>query len=78
VKDKGDEGEERMRKERRRRNTVWRGIEGEDGREREDRVRKIIQKVLGRRVGVREIEERLSEGGRRILLVIMRGRIKRR
>ncbi|KMQ89045.1 hypothetical protein RF55_11362 [Lasius niger] len=31
----------------------------------------LLEKVLGRKVGVRGVEEKLGEGGRRILLVVM-------
>jgi len=31
-------------------------------------VRRIIEKVLGRKVGARGIEKRLGKGGKRILL----------
>jgi len=55
---------------------VWRGIEGEDRKVREQRVRRIIEKVLDRRVGVRGVEERLGEGDMRILLILSEGEDK--
>jgi len=67
----GDRREEQIRRERRSRNLVWREIEGRNLEERGGYMRVIMEKLLGREVELRGVEERLGEGGRRILLVVM-------
>jgi len=59
----GERREELVRRERRRRNLIWRGIEGDSKRERKGYLRGIIERALGREAEVREVEERLGEGG---------------
>jgi len=63
--------EQEVRKERRKRNLVWRRIEGDGLKERCGCLRRLLEK-LGRKVRVKRVEERLGEGGRRLLLVIMK------
>ncbi|XP_036142107.1 golgin subfamily A member 6-like protein 22 [Monomorium pharaonis] len=56
--------EERRRLvERRLRNVLWRGVEGEDAEEREEFMRGIMRKELGREMEVGEIMERVGDGG---------------
>ncbi|KMQ84644.1 hypothetical protein RF55_17397, partial [Lasius niger] len=67
--------EEQVRRERRSRNLVWRGIE-EDSFEERCRLLKLLlerllERILGRKVELRGVEKRIGEGGKRILLVIM-------
>lgn len=68
------EEEERVRKEkedrqRRERNVVFRGVEGEDRKERRCFIIEIMWKVLGRVVRLRGIEERREKAERWVLLV---------
>ncbi|KMQ85626.1 hypothetical protein RF55_15700 [Lasius niger] len=63
--------EERVRRERRRRSLVWTGIEGDSFEERCGCLRGRLEMVLGRKVGLRGVEERFGEGGKKILLVVM-------
>ncbi|XP_071629476.1 uncharacterized protein [Temnothorax longispinosus] len=65
-KEKEEEGE---RREARKRNLIWRGIEGRDAEERREFVESLARRVLGRRIGVKEVQERKGEGGRVVLLV---------
>ncbi|KMQ91715.1 hypothetical protein RF55_8377 [Lasius niger] len=63
--------EEQVRREMRRRNVIWRGIEGDSPEERSRMMIMLAERVLGRKVKVRGVEERIGEGGKEILLVIM-------
>ncbi|KMQ90337.1 hypothetical protein RF55_9919 [Lasius niger] len=63
--------EEQVKRERRRRNLVWRGIEGDSFEERSRLLKLLIERILGRKVELRGVEERIKEGGKRLLLVIM-------
>ncbi|KMQ83290.1 hypothetical protein RF55_20436 [Lasius niger] len=70
-RDPEEKREERIRRERWRRNLVWRGIEGDSFKERCEYLRVLMEKVLGRKAEIRGVEERIGEGGRRLLLVVM-------
>ena len=63
--------EEQVRRERRRRNLEWSGIEGDSFEERCRLLKLMLERLLGRKVEVRRVEERVEEGGKRMLLVIM-------
>lgn len=69
----GWEGEGKGRKKRSR-NVVWRGIEGEEGEGKEERrmyVKSVMERMLGKRMSVRGLEERRGEEGRWVLIVEM-------
>jgi len=66
------ERREELAKRKRRRNLMWRGIERESTKEREGYMRGVMERALGRKVEVRGVEERIGEGGRKIMLVVMR------
>lgn len=60
--------EERTREglgERRRRNVVWRGVEGKEPEERREVMVEVMEEVLGRRVKMRGVVERIGEGEKR-------------
>ncbi|KMQ85044.1 hypothetical protein RF55_16674 [Lasius niger] len=63
--------EEQVRKERRRRNLGWRRIEGDSFEERCRSLKMMLERVLERKVELRGVEERIGEGEKRMLLVIM-------
>ncbi|KMQ83663.1 hypothetical protein RF55_19417, partial [Lasius niger] len=63
--------EEQVRRERRSRNLVWRGIEGDSFEERCRLLKLLLERILGRKVELRGVEERIGKRGKRLLLVIM-------
>lgn len=75
-RERNRELEEGARKEkenrgRRERNVVWRGVEGEDKEERRGFIEEIMWKMLGREVRLRDVEERVRETERWVLLTEM-------
>ncbi|XP_046145873.1 vicilin-like seed storage protein At2g18540 [Osmia bicornis bicornis] len=66
-----EEWEKRMeeeRKERRKRSIVWKGVDGRDKEERSRRINIMIQLELGKKTEPRKMTEVLGEGGRRVIL----------
>lgn len=75
-RERNRELEEGARKEkenrgRRERNVVWRGVEGDDKEERRGFIEEIMWKMLGREVRLRDVEKRVRETGRWVLLTEM-------
>ncbi|KMQ86293.1 hypothetical protein RF55_14747 [Lasius niger] len=60
--------EEQERRERRKKNLIWRGIEEENKEERRGEMEWIVG-VLGKKGRVENVEEKKGEGGRIVLLV---------
>lgn len=62
-------GRRRIGKWRRRRNVIWRGIEGRSEEERKERLETIVEKVLGKKGKIIRIRERRGAEGGRMLIV---------
>ncbi|CAL1672175.1 unnamed protein product [Lasius platythorax] len=63
--------DEQVRRERKRRNLVWRGIEGDNFEERCLCLRVLLEEMLEKKVELRGVEERLGDDGKSILLVVL-------
>lgn len=50
---------------------IWRGAEGEDREERRMYVEWVMERVMGRRMSVRGVEERRGEEGKWVLIMEM-------
>nr|XP_034194020.1 vicilin-like seed storage protein At2g18540 [Osmia lignaria] len=59
---------EEIRKERRKRSLIWKGVEGKNLEERLKYIKKILEKELGQEVVIKRATERVGEGGRNIVL----------
>lgn len=55
---------------------IWRGIEGDTAEDRSKLMKMLAERVLGRKVEVRRVEERIG-GGKGLLLVIMKKELDR-
>lgn len=62
---------EQERRVRKQRNVIWIGIKENSSEERRMIMARITEKVLGRKVKVKRVEERVGEGGKEILLAEM-------
>ena len=62
--------EEEKRKERKRNNIVWKGLEeGEDKEECGEIITNMMRELTGETVKIRNMVERMGEGGRKVLIV---------
>ncbi|XP_076546637.1 uncharacterized protein LOC143305737 [Osmia lignaria lignaria] len=59
---------EEIRKERRKRSLIWKGVEGKNLEERLKYIKKILEKELGQEVVIKRATERVGEGRRNIVL----------
>lgn len=68
-----EEAERKLEEERRKRkrNVIWRGVEGDDEEDRFWLVKEIVKRTLEREAGIRGVVERRGEGGRWILIMEM-------
>lgn len=64
------EGQEMKKRRERRRNVVWRGVEGGSAKERRRLMEGIVMEELGRRVEICELWERKGSAGT-VLIVKM-------
>lgn len=48
---------------------IWKGVGGDNEEKRLWSVEEILKRILGREVGVREMEERRGHGGRWVLIM---------
>jgi len=72
-KEREREVEAEKRRERRR-NIVWRGVEGDSTEERKRVIEGIVKEELGRKVEIREVRERRGSAG--IVLITCMGRVR--
>lgn len=54
---------------RRRKNVIWRRIEGRCKEEREERLNRIVERVLGKKETIEKIRERRRKEGGKIIIV---------
>jgi len=58
-----ERGEEMEKRRERRRNVVWRGVEGGSAEERKRLMEGIVREELGRKVKIGEVRERRGSAG---------------
>ncbi|XP_071647045.1 uncharacterized protein [Temnothorax longispinosus] len=63
--------EEREEKEKKRRNVIWRGLDGRDAEERRGFMERVTEKVMGRTPRIRRVWERTGVEGKVVVLVEM-------
>lgn len=57
---------------------IWRGLEGRSEKEREEKLKRIVEKVLGKeRKIIRMREKRREEGGRVVMVEVEKKRVAR-
>jgi len=69
-----EKGEEAEKRRERRRNVVWRGVEGGSAEERKRLIEGIMREELGRRVEIREVRERRGSVG--MVLIVKMGKVE--
>jgi len=69
-----DRGEEVEKRRERRRNVVWRGVEGSSAEVRKRLMEGIVREELGRRVEIDEVRERRGSAG--MVLIVKMGKVK--
>lgn len=60
-KERERRGARKKKKKKGEKNVIWKGVEGEDQEERRCLMKGIMERVLGRVVGIKGVEERIGE-----------------